>query len=166
MPEHKCLAALPQVCYHHGGQQGYGKGATAPSLAQLGLPHSSHQVLGRLGLPLCCPRMAPRTAMHCPGHCPRHHPTHCPTHGPRHCPLPSLSEFISSLLCKSPTGRRVCKHLSQTTQPFTSSAAPCPPFPTCKTDPSEVGHSKTIGELGHSCLQPFLSCNESCGGGV
>lgn len=38
--------------------------------------------------------------LHCPAHCPKHYPTH----GPRHCSLLSLSEFIRSILRKSPTG--------------------------------------------------------------
>lgn len=53
--EHKCFATLPQRCYRHGGQQGYGKGATAPSPAPA--------QLASLGLPLHCLHMAPHTAL-------------------------------------------------------------------------------------------------------
>ena len=118
-----------------------------------------------------CPTRYPT---HCPMHGPRHcptwysmcYPSHCPTHGPRHCPLLSLPEFISSLLCKSPAGRWVCRHLSWPAQLFTTSAPPCPPFPTHQTDPSAVGRSNTVGKSRRFCLQPFLSHNESCGSGL
>lgn len=74
--KHKCLAALTQHCYHRGGWQRYGKEATAPfpAPAQLGLPRSSHQALGRLGLVHCTalliapsitPRVAPGIALCC-----------------------------------------------------------------------------------------------------